>query len=66
MDWPVVALLVVVAIAVAIPLWRLQKKAPGRHSYPPENLEQPAEPGSEGMNVPTAGDVAPGPDEPKR
>ena len=65
MDWPVIALIVIIAIAVAIPLWRLQKNAPGRHSDPPENLEQPAEPGSEGMNVPTAGDIAPGPNAPK-
>jgi hypothetical protein len=66
MDWPVVALIVVVAIALIFPLWRLQKRAPGRHSYPAQTLDKPAEPGSEGMNVPAAGEVAPGPDEPAR
>jgi hypothetical protein len=66
MDWQVVVLIILVAVVIALPVWFWQKRAPGRHSYPAATLPEPAEPGTEGMNVSKAGEVAPGPDEPAR
>jgi hypothetical protein len=66
MDWPVVGLLLLVAVVIAVPIWYLQRRAPGRHSYPAQTLSEPAEPGTEGMTVAGAGEVGPGPDEPPR
>jgi hypothetical protein len=65
MDWTIV-IVIVLAVLVAVPLLLMQRKTAGGHSKRPETLESPAEPGSEGMSVPAAGDVAPGPDEPAR
>ncbi|CAN5118140.1 hypothetical protein BH18ACT5_BH18ACT5_02710 [soil metagenome] len=65
MNWTILVL-ILVAIGLALPLWQLQRKATARQAEAPKTLEQPAEPGSEGMNVPAAGEVAPGPDEPVR